>query len=454
MANVEATNSENKVTVRLNGDNADITAGGNGTGQSGALLLKNSQGHTIVGLGSIRVSGGPVHPSLEINKLELTNRGGEKTFGVLAESADVEIGGGETDGTLKLRNSANDVKIHMDAKDGIELSGESSTKIAGGSIMLSASGQQRVFATALGMVVVGGDGSDGRISILPSKAVPASPLGDSPKRTIELVGESGEVLLSSDGKPRIHLDGKDAEAWVGGHGLGGQIGIFASGATANDDPAKATIHIKADNGETAIIRVGGNTKHGEFRMLDKDNNNTIELDAQNGNLRVGGGDQDGTILLRDKEENVRIRLEAETGDIILQNADCAEDFDIAESGAIEPGTVMVLDHDGKLQQSTEAYDKKVAGVISGAGDFKPGIVLDKKQSENNRLPVALMGKVYCKADAQYSSIEVGDLLTTSKTPGHAMKAMEPFKAFGSVIGKALRPLKNGQGLIPILIALQ
>jgi hypothetical protein len=66
----------------------------------------------------------------------------------------------------------------------------------------------------------------------------------------------------------------------------------------------------------------------------------------------------------------------------------------------------------------------------------------------------LLGKLYCKVDAQSSPIEVGDLLTTSCIPGHAMKASDPRKAFGSVIGKALRPLKEGRGLIPILIALQ
>jgi hypothetical protein len=70
------------------------------------------------------------------------------------------------------------------------------------------------------------------------------------------------------------------------------------------------------------------------------------------------------------------------------------------------------------------------------------------------MPVALVGKVYCKVDAQYASIEVGDLLTTSPTRGHAMKVTDPFKAFGSVIGKALHPLETGQGMIPILIALQ
>jgi len=143
-----------------------------------------------------------------------------------------------------------------------------------------------------------------------------------------------------------------------------------------------------------------------------------------------------------------------TGDLTLTGADCAEEFDVSGATDIEPGTVMVLDQEGALQPSQQAYDKRVAGVISGAGNYKPGIVLDKQQSSGNRMPVALVGKVYCKVDAQYTSIEVGDLLTTSDTPGHAMKADDPLSAFGAVIGKALRPLETGQGMIPILIALQ
>jgi hypothetical protein len=143
-----------------------------------------------------------------------------------------------------------------------------------------------------------------------------------------------------------------------------------------------------------------------------------------------------------------------TGDIRLANADCAEDFDIATGDQAEPGTVMVLGSEGALSESRQAYDKRVAGVISGAGSFKPGIVMDKQKSSRNRQPVALMGKVYCKVDAQFGAIEVGDLLTSSPTPGHAMRTSDPLKAFGAVIGKALRPLTNGQGLIPILIALQ
>ena len=115
---------------------------------------------------------------------------------------------------------------------------------------------------------------------------------------------------------------------------------------------------------------------------------------------------------------------------------------------------MVLGEQGVLHRSQQAYDKRVAGVISGAGCYKPGIVLDKQPAQRNRSPIALLGKVFCKVDAGYASVEVGDLLTTSDTPGHAMKAVNSTKAFGSVIGKALRPLSQGCGLIPVLIALQ
>jgi hypothetical protein len=143
-----------------------------------------------------------------------------------------------------------------------------------------------------------------------------------------------------------------------------------------------------------------------------------------------------------------------TGDIRLTNADCAEDFSIGTAIAVEPGTVMILGEDGALFPSERAYDKRVAGVISGAGSYKPGIVLDKQSSKGKRQPVALLGKVYCKADASYATIEIGDLLTTSPTPGHAMKAVDPARSFGAVIGKTLQPLKEGRGLIPVLIALQ
>lgn len=143
-----------------------------------------------------------------------------------------------------------------------------------------------------------------------------------------------------------------------------------------------------------------------------------------------------------------------TGDISLVNADCAEDFDVSIDGTLEPGTVVVCDENGALQPSSSSYDRRVVGVVSGADNYKPAIILDRQASLRHRAPVALIGKVFCSVDAGENPIEVGDLLTTSSTPGHAMKASDASKAFGAVIGKALRPLAAGRGKIPVLVALQ
>ena len=156
----------------------------------------------------------------------------------------------------------------------------------------------------------------------------------------------------------------------------------------------------------------------------------------------------GSILINDGN------LYVNKGDVILAGADCAEEFDFVGLKNVEPGTMMVLNNQGAVQESDRSYDKKVAGVVSGAGEYKPGLVLDRQHTQNNRKPIAMLGKVYCKVDAQYSSADVGDLSTTSPMPGYAMKTEDPFKAFGAVIGKALHPLHKGKGLISILNMLQ
>jgi hypothetical protein len=69
-------------------------------------------------------------------------------------------------------------------------------------------------------------------------------------------------------------------------------------------------------------------------------------------------------------------------------------------------------------------------------------------------PVALSGRVYCWVDASRGAIKPGDLLTTSSTPGHAMKATNAARAQGAIIGKAMTGLKSGRGLVLVLVNLQ
>jgi hypothetical protein len=115
---------------------------------------------------------------------------------------------------------------------------------------------------------------------------------------------------------------------------------------------------------------------------------------------------------------------------------------------------MVLNDTGELVASAHAYDRRVAGVVSGAGAYKPGIVLDKRETGAVRQPIALLGKVFCKVDAQFGAIATGDLLTTSPTPGHAMATKDPIKAFGAVIGKAMSSLKQGTGMVLVLLLIR
>ena len=163
----------------------------------------------------------------------------------------------------------------------------------------------------------------------------------------------------------------------------------------------------------------------------------------------------GQILVfeTDGKGTKKITLDGNSGDILLSNGDCAEEFEAAGNDNIEPGELIVLETGGRVRRSTKAYDRKVAGVVSGAGNFRPAIILDRRETSGRRVPVALMGKVYCRVDATSNPVEVGDMLTSSDNPGHAMKATDPDRAFGSVIGKALQRLDSRTGLVSILVAL-
>jgi len=139
----------------------------------------------------------------------------------------------------------------------------------------------------------------------------------------------------------------------------------------------------------------------------------------------------------------------------ITGADLAEKFPASEK--IEPGMVVAIDREqaGKLCLSRGTYNRCVAGVVSGANNFSVGAVLGNLPGHENAPAVALSGRVYVWCDASAGAIEPGDLLTTSATPGHAMKATDRDLSHGAVIGKAMEPLRAGErGLVLVLVNLQ
>lgn len=248
----------------------------------------------------------------------------------------------------------------------------------------------------------------------------------------------------------ISIDDSNGNIIAGGGGSDGDLVLRANNG---DD----RMHLDAGGGN---MWAGGNGADGDLVLRAEDGQNRMRFDAAGGNMWIGGNGADGdAVFFAASGDNTTladatIRINGETGDLIIQNADCAEDFDIAQSVEVEPGMALVLGPDGLLYPCDSPYDKRVIGIAAGAGNFRPGIILGRHHGVEGRMPVALMGRVQCLADASEAPITAGDLLTTSNRPGHVMRADDPQKAFGAVIGKALSGLNSGEGMVEVVVALQ
>ncbi|MDD5558652.1 hypothetical protein [Candidatus Methylomirabilis sp.] len=148
------------------------------------------------------------------------------------------------------------------------------------------------------------------------------------------------------------------------------------------------------------------------------------------------------------------------GDVQVDGNLAAKYQDVAEwvkaPRPLPPGTVVVVDPQeyNQILPASQSYDTRVAGVVSA----KPGLLLG--EAGEGKVKVAQSGRVKVKVDAAYGPIAAGDLLVTSPSPGHAMRS-SPVKLGetlihrpGTLLGKALEPLEEGQGEILVLLTLQ
>ena len=217
-----------------------------------------------------------------------------------------------------------------------------------------------------------------------------------------------------------------------------------------------------DGTETVeIIGAESGTEGGQITLRDADGTTTIQLDGDvggtgGGYLRLYKGDGTATITM---QANLNGDGRITTQELqITGGSDLSEQFDISAVAAPpQPGMVVCIDlaNPGQLLPSSKAYDRTVAGVISGAGGVKPGMLMGQRgTAADGKHPVALTGRVYCLVDAANGAVQPGDLLTTSATPGHAMKVTDHPRAQGAIIGKAMTSLPKGRGLVLVLVSLQ
>ena len=251
----------------------------------------------------------------------------------------------------------------------------------------------------------------------------------------------------------------DEQAYLGGDGLGGDVQLGSM------NPNIQFVSLWNPSANTRMDLVGreiywagsGLTRDqgGAIELGDSTlaNSETPYIDFRYGN---GSGEDYNVRLINDTEGQLSCWGTFSTCVLkITGGCDISEPFAVS-SANITKGAVVVIDekNPGALRLSDQPYDRRVAGVVSGANGINPGLILSQKGVLDGEQQVALTGRVYVQADASTGAIEPGDLLTTSATPGHAMKVTDHAQAPGAVLGKAMSALKEGQGLVLVLVSLQ
>ncbi len=220
---------------------------------------------------------------------------------------------------------------------------------------------------------------------------------------------------------------------------------------ARNQAALLVFNTNPVNGVTAYITNTSNYATAHFA-----NHSTGEvLYLQNGGTDIsgtGGGDFIKAVNHPEADAQFRVLTSGEVRSDVGFNTPAADFAEMLPATAgLEPGDVLVIGSDGKLTRSLEPYQSTVVGVYSTRPGFIAGGQMEGEPL--GKVPLAVVGVVPVKVTSENGVIQPGDLLTTSSTPGYAMKAGSR-PAVGTVIGKALASLKNSTGLILMLVTLQ
>jgi len=269
------------------------------------------------------------------------------------------------------------------------------------------------------------------------------------------------IAATPGGTPVINLDGSSGDVTFGGATRDGDLILRDS--AGNDrvviDAQNGTLVMRDANGQDAVVLdarfglldLGAQRNEGDLRIRNAAGTFVFRFDADFAVLDIGGRGSEGDVRLLNDAGDVSIHLDGGAGDIKLMGADLAEDFDT--TGAIDPGSLVVAVGSDEVATTTRPADPRVIGVASGAGQLRPALRLGTRAGAG-RVPVALAGRVYCKADADLGPISIGDLLVSSAHEGHAMRVEDPAGAAGAIVAKSLGALERGAGLVPVVLALR
>lgn len=261
-----------------------------------------------------------------------------------------------------------------------------------------------------------------------------------PALTITTRGKVGIGANADSPEYPLHVNGEGVDFGTRFNNVSAQLAVSSDGFAGGTGIALTT------NAETGRSTIG-------FGYDDKLRFSLGRHASTSETFRLNFHDDDDTTILFSasptSQEFAVTKLRVWGG------ADLVEDFDAAGVNLV-PGSVVVFDPDDPrtIAQSVRPYDRRVAGIVSGAGGLDPGLHLGSGTEISGDTPVAMAGRVYVRCTSENGPIRPGDLLTTSSTPGVAMRATDRARAPGAVVAKAIDSLEAGEGLVLALVALQ
>ena len=243
---------------------------------------------------------------------------------------------------------------------------------------------------------------------------------------------------------------------VGGFGSRGGDGVFGSNDVLEGSAATFVKGAERPGTMAAVqIRNGMNGGEAAWLAVTNDSNKYAVL-----KLLLGRASESNFLECHRPDGSRKCHINK--NGTFVSGSDFAEAFPTQEDQeSFGSGDVLVLAADGSgVEKTSEPNSRRIVGVYS----TRPGILGADKDGDtrvdSNDVPVAVVGIVATKVTAENGSIVVGDLLVTASTLGHAMKAKSTtingveIYPTGAILGKALEPLQESEGLIKVLVMLR
>ncbi len=225
----------------------------------------------------------------------------------------------------------------------------------------------------------------------------------------------------------------------------GLTGIYSSSQGGFGVSAVSDSSIGVYGTSTSDNGVRGASSSGDGVLGSSETGSGVRGESFNGNF-FSGSTPTGLISFRVRNDG---QVRSNVG-FTTPAADFAEMLP-AEAN-LAAGDVLVIGRGGKLARSTRPRQTSVAGVFSTKPGFVGGQGINSEQLNN--IPLAVVGIVPVKVTAENGRVRVGDLLTTSGTPGYAMRCANRLQCVGATIGKAMEPLQGSKGVIKMLVTLR